>query len=81
MITNIDDARRMLVTLLQREGDAPVTGVEDLTAGERRFLIATCAATVMLNTVCQTARFNEGAALEGLAALELDKHLKMLVRP
>jgi hypothetical protein len=79
MKTEYDDARRMLVELLHRDDDRPVAGIGALSAKDQDFLITTCAATVMLITLARIASFEEASALKGLAALELEDHIKKLV--
>ena len=79
-MTTIDQDRRMLIELLRRDDDAPILGMDKLTATDRDFLTTTCAANIMLATICLVCRFDEADAVEGLAALELDKSLKRLLR-
>ena len=76
-VTEYHDARRMLVELLRQAGDGPVMGVTELSVTEREFMMATCAATVLLYTICYTAAFDADEAKRGLKALqlEMEKHV------
>jgi len=74
-MTDYDEARRTLVRLLHWKYDAPVFGVENYNAKENQFMIATCAATVLLHTISRVANYHEEDAQEGLKALELERNL------
>jgi len=74
MRTGYNDARRMLIELLKRPDDGPVD-VSDLSDDEKGFLVATCAATVLLHQICFTASYDEKEAKAGIASLCIDTHI------
>lgn len=77
---NYHDARRMLIELLAQPNDLPVDGVELLSAGDRLFLLTTCAATIIEQATCHIAGHRRELALEGLDALvvSMRQHIEAL---
>ena len=78
MNKDYNDARRMLVALLQHPDDGPVVGIDTFSVAEQDFMITTCAATVMLHAICYVANGDAEKAIEGLASLTLDKKLEQI---
>jgi hypothetical protein len=70
--TDPNDARRMLVALLRNKNDGPVHGIAKLSARDVLFLITTCAATVMLESIAAQAHYQRDEALAGLDAMHTD---------
>lgn len=64
-----DDSRRMLLTLLRQDGDRDVEGAEHLDMNEKLFLVTTCAAEMIMNSICIQAGHRQERALEGLDTL------------
>jgi len=77
-LTNLSDARRMLVKLLQRDGDGPILGLDDLSKSDKLFLTATCATIILASSIAITAGFNKKMAREGLKLLHVDECLDEL---
>lgn len=69
MISSVSDARRMLVALLTRLEDEPVEGLEKLNGADRLFLIATCAARMIEETICAIADYDQPSAQAGIRSL------------
>ena len=80
MTTDFDDARRMLVYLLARDGDGPVDGAELLSPMDRLFLINTCASEMIIAALCESCNYDADLALEGLDVLMEEMRKIMLKR-
>jgi hypothetical protein len=72
MMTDFDDVRRTLVTLLTKPLDQPVLDVDELNTTDKLFLTATCAARMMLEAICATALYDEQRAADGLNKMLAD---------
>ena len=66
---HINDARRILVTLLARPDDGGIADIDDLTTHDKLFLVSTCSARMIEVTICAIAGFKIADALEGFDAL------------
>jgi hypothetical protein len=73
--TNYNDARRMLVELLRDPDDGPVAGLDVMSDNDKRFLVSTCAVTVLMHQICFIAHYDEEEAKRGVVAMQIDKRI------
>ena len=77
-IVAINEARRMLVALLQKPDDGPVVGLDEISPKDKLYLVTTCSATMIEHAICATCGNDLADALEGLEALVVSMREHMM---